>query len=289
MQIIRNVLFLIMLVGGSASAQQLPPAGTPLTPAEVQGVQAGSTIVVDCQVQGGPNCRASYRDILNPDSDFYRRTQSFVPSDPKLRAIYNAARGVGIRAGFADEADRINRIVKVRYGSGLTSRFNFRKLMIEKYVIPPVITEIHNVREHSGDQLLYLTKGAFEIVKDARLAFNPPRWEEYLILPIQPPAAPRGLSVETKEEKDTWREGAKTGWYAGIVEARRGFVTGWNILNRDYGGMRRYHQLARQGIVSLPNVKRVARRWSVSNDGTRAFKGETTIRLSVTPRFRVRR
>ena len=272
----------------SVGAQELPQSGTPLNPAEVQDIERTSTVVVDCQVQGGAGCRASYQDILNPDSDFYRRTQSFVPSDPKLRAIYNAARGVGIRAGFADEADRINRIVEQRYRGTLDSRFNFRSLMIEQYVIPPVITEIRNVREHSGSDLLYLTQGAFEIVKDARLSFEPPGWNEYLILPIQPPAAPRGLSVETQEEKDTWREGAKTGWYAGIVEARRGFVTGWNILNRDYGGMRRYHSLAQQGIVSLPNVQTVARQWSVSDNGTRAYRGETTIRLAVSPRFRVR-
>jgi hypothetical protein len=269
-------------------AQQLPQAGTPLSPEEVQDIEQTSTVVVDCQVQGGPKCRASYQEILNPDSAFYRKTQSFVPSDPKLKAIYNAARGVGIRAGFADEADRINKVVRSRYRAPLTSRFDFRKLMIEKYVIPPVITEIRNVREHSGSDLLYLTDGAFEIVKDARLSFEPPKWEEYLILPIQPPAAPRGLSVETPEEKDIWREGAKTGWYAGIVEARRGFVTGWNILNRDFGGMRRYHKLAQQGVVSLPDVKTVARRWSVSDNGTRAYKGETTIKLAVSPRFRVR-
>lgn len=277
-----------MLIAGSAMAQQLPQAGTPLSPEEVQDVEQTTTVVVDCQVQGGPDCRASYKEILNPDSAFYKKTQSFVPSDPKLKAIYNAARGVGIRAGFADEADRINKIVRSRYRAHLTSRFDFRKLMIEKYVIPPVITEIRNVREHSGSDLLYLTDGAYEIVKDARLSFEPPKWEEYLILPIQPPAAPRGLSVETQEEKDIWREGAKTGWYAGIVEARRGFVTGWNILNRDFGGMRRYHKLAQQGIVSLPDVKTVAKRWSVSDNGTRAYKGETTIKLAVSPRFRVK-
>ncbi len=277
-----------MLIAGSAMAQQLPQAGTPLSPEEVQDVEQTTTVVVDCQVQGGPDCRASYKEILNPDSAFYKKTQSFVPSDPKLKAIYNAARGVGIRAGFADEADRINKILRSRYRAQLTSRFDFRKLMIEKYVIPPVITEIRNVREHSGSDLLYLTDGAYEIVKDARLSFEPPKWEEYLILPIQPPAAPRGLSVETQEEKDIWREGAKTGWYAGIVEARRGFVTGWNILNRDFGGMRRYHKLAQQGIVSLPDVKTVAKRWSVSDNGTRAYKGETTIKLAVSPRFRVK-
>lgn len=277
-----------MLIAGSAMAQQLPQAGTPLSPEEVQDVEQTTTVVVDCQVQGGPDCRASYKEILNPDSAFYKKTQSFVPSDPKLKAIYNAARGVGIRAGFADEADRINKIVRSRYRAQLTSRFDFRQLMIEKYVIPPVITEIRNVREHSGSDLLYLTDGAYEIVKDARLSFEPPKWEEYLILPIQPPAAPRGLSVETQEEKDIWREGAKTGWYAGIVEARRGFVTGWNILNRDFGGMRRYHKLAQQGIVSLPDVKTVAKRWSVSDNGTRAYKGETTIKLQVSPRFRVK-
>lgn len=283
--------------GWGAVAQQLPTPGTPLVapapdcsdPDErrqsaCRGMEDESSSFV-LNTVNAPSTNVRYNDIVNPNSNFYRRTQSFVPSDPKLRVIYDAARGVGIRAGYADEARRINEIVQRRYVSNLNQRFNFRRLMIQTYVIPPVITRINNIQEASG-QLLYFSNSSFEIVKDARLAMEPPRWQSYLTLPIQPIAAPQGLSVETAKEEEAWREGASTGWYAGITEARRGFVTGWNILNRDYGGMLRYHELSRQGVVSLPNLNTEVSRWRVTEGGTRAHQNERTLRLNVAPRFR---
>lgn len=287
------------ILGFAAHAQELPMPGTPLVapapdcsdPANAkQSVCKGLETETSSFVLGTVNADAkgvTYNDVVNPNSSFFRKTQSFVPSDPKLRVIYDAARGVGIRAGYADEAERINNIVTRRYAQLLDKRYDFGKLMIQQYVIPPVITRINNVQEASG-QLLYFSNSSFEIVKDARLAMGPPNWREYLSLPVQPIAAPQGLSVETAEEEKAWRDGASTGWYAGITEARRGFVTSWNILNRDYGGMLRYHDLAKQGVVSLPNLQTEVSKWRVTEGGTRAHSGERTLRLVVAPKFRKR-
>lgn len=285
--------------GSGAGAQQLPAPGTPLVapspdcsdPANrEQSACKGMEDETGSFVLGtvnAPSTGVTYSDIVNPNSQFFRKTQSFVPSDPKLRVIYDAARGVGIRAGYADEAVRINDIVQRRYVPLLNSRFDFRRLMVQQYVIPPVITRINNIEEASG-QLLYFSNSSYEIAKDARLSRTAPNWQSYLNLPVQPIAAPQGLSVESSEEQKAWREGASIGWYAGITEARRGFVTGWNILNRDYGGMIRYHDLARQGVVSLPNVQTEVSRWRVTEGGTRAHQGERTLTLQVAPKFRTR-
>lgn len=284
----------------SVSAQQLPITGTPLLgpapdcsdPANRQqsackGLASDETKAFVLGTVNAPANGVKYADIVNPNSSFYKKTQSFVPSDPKLRVIYDAARGVGIRAGYADEAERINKIVADRYKRLLDSRYDFGRLMIQQYVVPPVITQIDKVQEASG-RLLYFSNSSFEIVKEARLSMAPPNWQNYLVLPIQPIAAPQGLSVETPDEEKAWREGASIGWYAGITEARRGFTTGWNILNRDYGGMTRYHQLAKQGVVSLPNLQTEIHKWRVTEGGTRAHKGEKTLRLVVSPKFRHR-
>lgn len=286
---------------GIASAQQLPMTGTPMMGPAPDCSDPANRLQSACKarldedskafVLGTVNAPAkgvTYSDIVNPHSSFFKKTASFVPSDPKLRVIYDAARGVGIRAGFADEAERINAIVTKRYSSLLDKRYDFRKLMIQQYVVPPVITRINNIQEASG-QLLYFSNSSYEIVKDARLSMNPPNWRTFLVLPIQPIAAPQGLSVENEKEEEAWRDGAQTGWYAGITEARRGFVTGWNILNRDYGGMARYHDLAKQGIVSLPDLQTELHRWRVTEGGTRAHSGERTLRLVVSPKFRSRR
>lgn len=285
--------------GTAGHAQQLPVPGTPLVapapdcsdPANKnQSVCKGLESETSSFVLGTVNAPAKgvkYNDIVNPNSTFFKKTQTFVPGDPKHRVIYDAARGVGIRAGYADEAERINKIVQARYVPLLTSRYDFNRLMIQQFVIPPVITRINNIEEASG-QLLYFSNSSFEIAKDARLSRTAPNWQEYLTLPVQPIAAPQGITVDTPEEEKAWREGASTGWYAGITEARRSFVTGWNILNRDYGGMLRYHELARQGVVSLPNVQTEVSRWRVTEGGTRAHQGERTLRLQVAPKFRAR-
>lgn len=287
------------LVGTGAAAQQMPLPGTPMVgPApdcsdptnREQSACKGMEDETSSFVLGtvnAPSRGVTYNDIVNPNSSFYRKTQSFVPADPKLRVIYDAARGVGIRAGYSDEAERINNVVQRRYVQLLNQRYDFRRLMVQQYVIPPVITRINNIQEASG-QLLYFSNSSFEIVKDARLSMEPPSWQQYLTLPVQPIAAPQGLSVETAKEQEAWREGAATGWYAGINEARRGFVTGWNILNRDYGGMLRYHELSQQGVVSLPNVSTEVSRWRVTEGGTRAHQGERTLRLQVAPKFQRR-
>ncbi len=283
-------------LGTAAGAQQLPVPGTPMVDAPdcsdpankkqsaCKGMEDETSSFV-LKTVNAPTTDVKYSDIVNPDSSFFKKTQSFVPSDPKLRVIYDAARGVGIRAGYTDEAERINAFVKRKFTNYLNQRFNFRGLMIQQYVIPPVITRINNVQEASG-QLLYFSDSSYEIVKDARLSMDAPNWQQFMILPIQPIAAPQGLSVESAKEKQAWREGVQTGWYAGINEARRGFITGWNILNRDFGGMQRYHAMAKQGIVSLPDLQTEVSRWRVTEGGTRAHQSERTLRLQVAPKFR---
>ena len=49
-----------------------------------------------------------------------------------------------------------------------------------------------------------------------------------------------------------------------------------------------YHDLARQGAVSVPQVDVSNRAWRVTEDGRRAFEGETTIEIVVASGFRRR-
>lgn len=290
-----------LIASDPARAQELPIAGTPLTrpgkgavpvpaPGSREDMSLRTQIFVNDAVSVDPTGRkVTYQDVIDPGSEFFKRTATFVPRDPEEKIIYNAARGIGIRAGYADEASRINTALQQRYAGYLSSLFDFRRWMIQQYVLPPVITEITDVKEGQGGDLLFFSNSAFEIVKEARLTTNPPKWQEYLFLSEQAPAAPQGISVETDKERQVWAEGARNGWFAGIMEARRSFVNGWNILNRDYGGMKRYHELSRQGVVSLPGLDTVVRQWRVADEGKRAFRGEKTIRLQVAPRFRARR
>lgn len=154
------------------------------------------------------------------------------------------------------------------------------------YVVPPVITQINAVRESGGAKFLYLSLGAFEIVKDARVSIRAPNWRDYLTLTADAPIPPRGIGATSRIDKDLWSRSARNGYEKGIEEARATFAERFDTLVRDYRGMQRYHELAQQGAILLAKATVSKSRMRIAEGGTRAFVGEHTIKLVVTPRFK---
>lgn len=273
-----------------ASAQTI---GSPLDLSDIMNapVQIPADQLVDVRVTDRENGRAiSLNDLANPDSSFYRDQGTFRVTGARKRVIEAAARGVGIRGGFAYESERINKILMAaRYRNALNAHYPFQRLLLQNgYVVPPVITRVNNVRELSGPNYLYLTVGSYEITREARLTTIAPTWMDYLLLPIRSVSPPDDIQLEGADEYALWRSTVKDSWVTGVREARAAFTTALATLNRDYNGMALYHQLAQQGAVSLPTVDVSNRRWRVTEDGQRAFEGETSIRITVASRFRAR-
>ena len=229
----------------------------------------------------------SLSELANPDSDFYQERGTFTVDGARVSLIQNAARGVGIRGGYATEATRINDLLLSRYRPALDGRYDFRPLMLQNgYVVPPAITRIRNVSQLSGPNYLYLTVGAYEIVRPARLTTLTPSWLDWLALPIRDVRPPDNLSLDSPEERAIWRRAVESGWESGVVEARMTFTTALATLHRDYHGMLLFYELARAGVVSVPQVDIGSRTWRVTADGRRAFEGETTLEIVVDSRFR---
>jgi hypothetical protein len=267
----------------------------PILTATASAQQVGEPLVLDdpllrsIQAEVRSSEPPSLAELRDPDSDFYAERGTFTVDGVRVSLIENAARGVGIRGGYAAEASRINDILLTRYRSALDRRYNFAPLMLQSgYVVPPAITRIRNVRQLSGPNFLYLTNGSYEIVRDARLTTLPPSWIDYLTLPIRDVRPPDNLSMESAEERAIWRRSVEDGWEQGVREARMAFSTALATLHRDYHGMLLYHDLARQGAVSVPRVDISSRAWRVTEDGRRAFEGETTIEITVNSQFRRR-
>lgn len=231
----------------------------------------------------------SLKELKNPDSDFYRRRGTFRVSSARAQVIQAAAQGVGIRGGFAVEADRINTLLMGKYRSRVERTYPFRPLMLQNgYVVPPVITSISKVRELSGPNYLYLTNGSFEVTREPRLTTLTPTWMDWLLLPIRGVRPPEAIQLKGADEKYLWASTVEQAWDKGVREARLSFNTALATLHRDYNGMRLYHQLAASGALSIPqiDVKRVA--WRVTADGKRAFSDEVSIEIVVGPKFRRR-
>lgn len=161
--------------------------------------------------------------------------------------------------------------------------------MIGQSLVPPVITEIRQVGERGGDRLLYLTLGAFEIIKPARLTLSPPTWRDYLRVHSSEGRSSASIAPQDSTEQDVWDKSFAAGAAAGITEARAAFSEAFNRLERDYQGMSRYHELAAQGAVSLPVVDVSSAKVRIAEGGRRAFVGEKVVTLRVTPTFRAAR
>ena len=238
-----------------------------------------------------PDPNTSYEMLQDPGSPIYGRYGGLLSKNGDIRqqVLAQAARGVGIRQGFAEETARINAELDGAYGAELDRRYDFEPLMIDRTLVPPVITEMNRLAERRGDRRLYLTLGAFEIARPARLALRPPNWRDYLYN-TGVPAAPSGPAAEVRPEdsaeEGVWGVALESGLAVGIAEARASFTANFNRLDRDFAGMGRYHDLARSGAVSLPVVARTARNVRVASGGERAFVGGRTVSLTVSPKFR---
>ncbi|MES1917480.1 MAG: hypothetical protein MHM6MM_009197 [Cercozoa sp. M6MM] len=231
----------------------------------------------------------SESEIVNPDSSFYRQRGTFAATGARRTMIEQAARGVGIRAGFAAEAEQINAIMMQRYRSVMDRRYSFTPYLLQGGdVIPPVITKITGVRELPNSRYLYSAQASYEIVKEPRLSTLPPSWMDYVLLPIRDVRPPDNISFEDDAEKTLWREAARGGWDEGIREARLAFVDAFNVLDRDFEGMRLYHQLAQQGFVTIPQIDIASQPTRIDANGRRAYVNERVVRIVAGSRFRLR-
>ncbi|MFG1270550.1 type IV secretory system conjugative DNA transfer family protein [Xanthobacter sp. DSM 14520] len=202
--------------------------------------------------------------------------------------LARSARGIGLRAGFSEEVGRLN-IAVDQVAPSLEGRFDFRQLLVDSMVIPPVITEVREVGELENDKLVRLSLGTYRIVAPGRLALKVPTWRDYLNISTVPTMPFRGPDFvpRTEEERATYEQLAEQARLDGIEEARALFAVNLSRLIRDYDGMKLYHSLAGSGAVSLPKVSRTGNDLSVTEHGTRAAVGNVTLELIVSPTFKL--
>lgn len=225
----------------------------------------------------------SVEDVADPSSAFYGGTGG---NSMKWSAISATARKIGMKAGYAAEAAKLNERT-IAYAGLMDAHYNFAALMLMRnHVVPPVIIEAGPSAAAGSDKVLYLTLGQFLIVRDARVTAKIPNWREYILLPATDPHPPGVNLVKTDDEKAMWDRAARFGWDEGVAEARASFSTGLDRLDRDYQGMKTYHRLAADGAVSVLEVNVRGTRAHVMNDGRRALIEPRVVRLVVEPRFK---
>lgn len=199
--------------------------------------------------------------------------------------LSRAARRAGLRAGFQAECSRLTQSIE-QFAADFDRRFDFTPMIVDGTIVPPVITEVREVAEQKNAGLVYLSLGTYRIVSQARLALKLPSWRDYLVLSKSygsrsaPDFPPR-----TDEELRFYEAEEARGREDGISDARELFEVNLSRLERDYKGMKLYHELAAAGAVSLPKIQRHGSSLSLSDGGQRASVGNMEVKLLVTPSF----
>jgi defect-in-organelle-trafficking protein DotC len=172
----------------------------------------------------------------------------------RLQMLRDTALSVGARGGLAFRASQIN-CVLIRQEKLLFKVFNFRAMMLDKNVLPPVLLEGRNLLTLGGSDLIRVADRNYQILMQAKFVTAPPTWREYLWMNYCTPDVPdKTLLPRNYAERMVWKRFIKDGWLAGIAQGDSIFKENLGRLKRDYEGMIRYRTLLAQRMVSPPFV-----------------------------------
>ncbi|NGM38042.1 MULTISPECIES: type IV secretory system conjugative DNA transfer family protein [Methylobacterium] len=221
----------------------------------------------------------------NPDFSRYS-AGVFGDANRPTKVVQRTARSTGIQDGYREESRRIAAYLDTpEISARLDQRYPFAAVMVGPDIVAPVVSELREVRQTPNRTLLVTTLGSFEILRDARVTVQPPNWRDYLTVAPPPEAKTTWTPPKGDVEQANWDVGYKGGLDVGVAQARAAFDDGLARLDRDFAGMRRYHDLAAQGAVSLPIVKTRATALKVGRDGRSAAVEQRLLKIVVAPKF----
>lgn len=241
------------------------------------------------------------QDVENQNSS-KNKDQNITNQDKTIRevALYEIAMSFGMRAGLYARSKDINQYLS-EHKSILDHIFDFRSLMLDNNIMPPVLIEARktmtaeshqelpsdddsfllnnnpvgkslvkaNVRvEHAQNDFrtLRITDRIYKIIRQARFAITVPSWNDYIRLSYSAPGIPeKSLLPRNDEEQKSWSEGVQKGWDLGLAQADQILNQNLRLLKRDYLGMIRYRRLLSKNMVSEPYVAK--RNYGVTGDG----------------------
>lgn len=130
--------------------------------------------------------------------------------------------------------------------------FDFRRLLIDKRVLPPVIRWSGPAMSLESDSYATEVEAQYRIVSPARIVSAPPSWRDYLQMSTEVLEPANEILPSNSEESVIWREKIQEGWNEGVSHARTVFEMSMNRLVSDFRGILRFKMLADRGLVSVP-------------------------------------
>lgn len=166
-------------------------------------------------------------------------------------AMSEAARTLGFQEGFKYEYEKLLEEAEAR-SAELERIFDFRRLLIDDKVLPPVIRWSGPAMELHSDTDATEVEAQYKIEAPARLVMSPPSFRDYLQMDTNVLEPANEILPDNARERDIWKEEATRGWDEGKEHARTVMDMAFDKLTADYRGILRFKMLADQGLVSVP-------------------------------------
>ena len=203
-----------------------------------------------------PSARDIYFEDVMADSVSKKESKHEDVEKVRKEIIQESAMTYGAQSGAAHRGYRIN-LELSKFSGYLDNIFNFRYLMLEEGVLPPVLSEGMNTYQQTGTNQVRTASHVYKIEFPARFVSTPPTWRSYLTQNFSKPEKPHGsLLPQSEAEGELWNKWVSEGWKMGLDQAQSSFKSSVARLKRDYLGMLRYRKLYAKGMVSKPIVAR---------------------------------
>ncbi len=199
----------------------------------------------------------------------------------RSQSLRDTALSVGARGGLAWRAAQINKVL-LQHENMLYRLFNFNAMLLDKNVLPPVLTDARNTLTLGGTDTIRIADRTFQIIEQAKFITAVPVWRDYLWLSYAPPETPdKSLLPKNREEQIVWKKFIDEGWRAGVQQAEIIFKENIARLQRNYKGMILYRTLLAQNIVSPPFVAQLD--MGITGGGSDLTVNDRVLRITAFP------
>ncbi len=171
-------------------------------------------------------------------------------SEMRRQALQEIAGALGASGGLSFRTNQIREEVDC-YAVELDKLYDFKRMIIDNGVLPPVLTEgLANYAQESTDQVRIADK-IYKIEERAKFVSVYPTWRNYLRFSFPSYEMPDAAYLPKNDaEKAIWDAAVKEGWEKGVKQANEIYETSYAKLDRDYKGMIKYKILLAEGLVT---------------------------------------
>ena len=223
------------------------------------------------------HARQSYHDLGNVSHE------KLSINAIRHQALRDSAMSLGARAGLAWRAQQVNLSIR-KHEKRLDRIFNFNALMLENYVLPPVLIEGRQTFDRSTEDTIRIADRQYVVQQQAKFITTAPTWRDYLILNFETPEEPdRTLLPRNQVEKKVWDHFIDKGWQAGILQADTIFAEHLGRIKRDMQGMILYRTLLAQNMVSPPFVAEI--NFGVTSGENKLAVNDRVLHITALPTF----